>query len=182
MQPETWLPIPHFPNYEASSLGRIRNHLRSRIIKHRRSPSGYLVVNLRRSGKSYSAYVHRLVCAAFHGPHTPARPLVGHIDGSKLNNRPDNLRWVNASENQLYNYRHGKLGRGPKHPNARLSSRDIGDILALATTRTRADIARMYSVSPQHIFRIIRGISRTEDADHRSGPRDENGPPPPHPE
>jgi hypothetical protein len=165
MPPETWLPIPLFPNYDASSLGRIRNRLRNRIIKARRSHTGYMVVNLRRSGKSFSCYVHRLVCSAFHGPHTPARPLVGHGDGSKLNNRPENLRWVSASENQLDNYRHGKIGRGHRHPNARLSSRDIDDILSLTATHSYADIARLYKVSAQHISRIARGVSRA----HRHG-------------
>lgn len=69
---EVWRPIPDFPKYEASSLGRIRSLLfdRIRILKtdNRITNTGYETVSIRRSSGKRSMLVHRLVAAAFHGP------------------------------------------------------------------------------------------------------------------
>ena len=43
--------------------------------------------------------VHRLVCAAFHGPQPEGKPWVNHKDGVKNNNHADNLEWSSISEN-----------------------------------------------------------------------------------
>lgn len=44
-------------------------------------------------------FVHRLVCEAFHGEQPKDKPEVDHIDRDFLNNRADNLRWVDRFEN-----------------------------------------------------------------------------------
>jgi len=47
--------------------------------------------------------VHRIVATAFHGPEPSSEYVVDHIDTNRLNNRPDNLRWVTRLENILLN-------------------------------------------------------------------------------
>lgn len=47
--------------------------------------------------------VHRIVATAFHGPGPTSEYVVDHIDTNRLNNRPDNLRWVTRLENILLN-------------------------------------------------------------------------------
>lgn len=47
--------------------------------------------------------VHRIVATAFHGEPPNKDYVVDHIDTNKLNNRPENLRWVTRLENILLN-------------------------------------------------------------------------------
>lgn len=47
--------------------------------------------------------VHRIVATAYHGKQPSSGHVVDHIDTNRLNNRPDNLRWVTRLENILDN-------------------------------------------------------------------------------
>lgn len=57
-------------------------------------PNGYASVVISRKRKRTTIYLHRLILGA------PADLLVDHINGNKLDNRRENLRLVNGSQNQ----------------------------------------------------------------------------------
>jgi hypothetical protein len=59
---------------------------------------GYLKVSLSRENKSRSFSVHRLVALAFIS-NTYSKPEVNHIDGTKNNNKVDNLEFATTKEN-----------------------------------------------------------------------------------
>jgi hypothetical protein len=113
---EQWQPIPQWPGYEASNLGRIRSldrtatcgrPLHGRIISqwvlHGKQ---YRMVTLSYDGTYRNALVHRLVLSAFRG-----LPVAGqqcrHLDGNPTNNHLDNLAWGSGRENTVDQVRHG---------------------------------------------------------------------------
>ena len=74
--------------------------------RRRRLDEVWTFGNLNRHSGYFQIYghvVHRIVATAFHGPGPSAGHVVDHIDTNRLNNRPDNLRWVTRLENILLN-------------------------------------------------------------------------------
>lgn len=95
---EEWRAIPGHPNYEASSLGRIRSTARSedpRVLKTWLAGIGYQYVSL---GAKHKGAVHVLVAKTFHGPR-PEGQVVRHLDGTRLNNAPGNLAYGTQTQN-----------------------------------------------------------------------------------
>lgn len=93
---EQWAEIEADPEYDISSLGRVRKRRNGFYPKISVNKSiGYYHVTL--NGKPY--LLHRLLAQAFI-PNPEGKPEVDHIDGDKLNNDLSNLRWATRSENQ----------------------------------------------------------------------------------
>lgn len=100
-QNEIWKPIDGFPDYEVSDLGRVRSlkHCKIRILKQGISSRGYHNIVICQYGLTCTKNVHRLVAAAFLGV---SELQIDHINGNKLDNRIDNLRYCTDRENKSY--------------------------------------------------------------------------------
>lgn len=95
---EIWRPVHGWPQYEASSEGRVRHASTARVrrIYWHRTGYGFLVIGPRRQRETWG--VHQLVAAAFIGS-CPAAHEVNHIDLNKRNNRPGNLEYMTHLDN-----------------------------------------------------------------------------------
>ena len=127
MDNEIWLAIVgHEGFYEVSNLGRVRT-------AGRRMTKGFLTflsknkIMAQYSGgrcKNYRrvmlsnptrihAYVHTLVCRAFHGKKPSSDYVVCHRDDEGTNNRADNLYWGTPADNRA-DFERNHVGTG-KH-------------------------------------------------------------------
>lgn len=73
------------------------HHFDSKVLKPSMA-AGYYNVPLSVEGKYQDGLVHRLVAEAFI-PNPLKLPQVDHVDGNRLNNRVDNLRWISCKGN-----------------------------------------------------------------------------------
>jgi hypothetical protein len=95
------LNIPTEQVYQVSNLGRIRNRFNK--ILQGSTIQGYKSLNIRIQKTHRNFYVHKLVAQHF-CPHSKAEDFfVIHKDYDKLNNRHDNLKWVNRFELTQHN-------------------------------------------------------------------------------
>ena len=90
------------PQYEASTLGRLRRVGRSAILRQNAHGRGYLKLDISVGGKRHSVTAHSLVCEAFHGSRDGRQ--ANHLSGDKTDNRPSNLEWASAGENMRHSY------------------------------------------------------------------------------
>lgn len=103
---ERWLPIPGYPKYEVSDLGRVRSWHPWRgqeVPRHLHLSDwggGYVGVALYVNGRSSTKRLHNLVMLAFRGPR-PSGLVTRHIDGNPANTVLGNLTYGTYSENEL---------------------------------------------------------------------------------
>lgn len=166
---EEWRAIPGYEGiYEVSDHGKVRSLDRLNSRGHwiagapRRlvpTSEGYLQLKLHRDGEGKMHRVHSLVLSAFVGPR-PDGCEAAHADGSRDNNRLDNLRWATRSSNQHERARHGTSNRGRRNHTSRLTQIDVRAIRSLLSAGyAQAQIAAAFGVSGNAVWEIAHGRS-----------------------
>jgi hypothetical protein len=158
---ERWRSVVGFPNYEVSSLGRVRSRRNQTALKPGLSGKGqskYLCVSLSGSGgRPRTRLIHQLVLEAFAGPR-PKDSVARHLDGNRMNCRVENLVWGSRKENMADRRVHGRGNNGERNPRAKLNSAQVLEIRATALTKfSIAQLATKYGVSRTTIHNIRTG-------------------------
>lgn len=154
---EDWRFSPSFPDYEVSSLGRVRSHRRAGLVKAMKpSPDtkGRLQVSLTLpdGSRKRTIGVHRLVAEAFLGP-KPQGQVIRHLDGNASNNSLANLSYGTRSENTYDSIDHRT------HPPLKLTPEAVAEIrVAYANGRyTQRQLAEAYGVTQSNIHLVVTG-------------------------
>lgn len=105
------LPIPGYcNNYYVDKEGIVYSMVHTgysgarrvepKVLKQIKNNSGYLRVALRKKGKTYFEFVHRLVLITF-TPNKTSNLQVDHINNIKTDNMLSNLQWLTPKANIL---------------------------------------------------------------------------------
>jgi len=172
---EIWKPVDSiFGILEVSSFGRTRRVARPIVYKDGRSgmlSSGLLNGSIGKIGyKSVSVgpnkyYVHRLVAEAFHGSPQAgmAKKTVNHLNGDKLDNRPENLEWATYKMNNDHarrtglNKQHGERCNLVKHSDQFIQA--VRNVHA-AYKPNYTELGRIFGLRDGHVGQIIKGQTR----------------------
>lgn len=125
-----WKPIKGFENYFVSNKGDIFNIKTGKLKAKRKTKNGYLITDLKESGRKQTVYIHRVVATAFL-INEKYLPCVNHKDEDKTNNAVENLEWCDVRYNNCYKNRHKKVGKILRELSPlgkRVKNIDTGDI------------------------------------------------------
>ena len=92
---------PSYSNFFTTDNGGVYNSRTGKELGNKPSKNGYIRISIRPRGeKAISLLAHVFIWEAFNNEETSKYFKIIHIDGDKLNNRPDNLkRVINESSN-----------------------------------------------------------------------------------
>ena len=90
--------IKGYENYVIYEDGRVYSRKTKMYLYSGTGKEGYHYVRLNKNGKGKKFYIHRLI-AEYYIPNPDNKSHIDHIDGNKLNNNINNLRWVTNGEN-----------------------------------------------------------------------------------
>ena len=159
MAEEIWKKIQGHAHYEVSSLRRVRSSHRSpkgqwRLLRPGLISVGYLSVAL---GRGNTKLVHRLVAEAFFGTCPPGHEVL-HTDGSRDNNRVENLRYGTRAENIEDSKAHGTFRIGLiKKSKISPESRNLVKQMYESGKYTKKYLAGLFGVCDATIIKTLRG-------------------------
>lgn len=119
---------------------------------------GYKLVSVSINNKRVKFFVHRLVAMAFVDGYSPELS-VNHINGDKLDNRPENLEWITLAENTKHQWKTGLVDlRGENSPTHKLSQNQVIHIRkALRAGVSANSLSIIAGVDPSTIYLIEKG-------------------------
>ena len=151
---EIWKPIEGYPDYEVSSMGRVKSlkYGKEKILKNCKDGKGYLYVNLCKEGKPKNYFIHRLVAQAFL-PNPNNLPQVNHRNENKTDNRVENLEYCDSK----YNINFGTRTEKTQKPILQFTKN--GDFIKKWNSATQ--IQRELGFNNSHISNCCKGKRKT---------------------
>ena len=157
MESEDIRPIGFLPNTFISRDGRLWRNGKEK--KFTVGSIGYEVVSFSINNKTKTYYKHRLLLHAFVGK-CPDGCEVLHINGNRLDNRLENLRWGTRKENVSDAIKHGTATIGSKNGAAKLTDEMIKTIRQSRLINDSVDkLSNQFQVSATTIRRVLNGLT-----------------------
>jgi hypothetical protein len=159
---EQWKPVVGFASYEVSNLGRVRRCLACRgsyvgkLLKLKLGTRRYWLASLYIHPKIHERAVHQLVMHAFVGPQAKGIE-VRHLDGSRTNNRLDNLAYGTKADNIADAKRHGTFPLLERRPGAKLTRAKAVEIYTSKESTTT--LSERYGVDIGVIRQVKLGLT-----------------------
>jgi hypothetical protein len=127
-----------------------------KLLKPSLGKRGYYVVWITDTNRRRSAYLHTLICTAFHGP-CPADMECRHKDGDPRNCLPNNLEWGSHYQNMVDRSRHDRVRKGEAHKDAKLTEAKVRVVRWMhAGGLGVTDIARFFGVYHYTITAVVK--------------------------
>lgn len=169
---EEWRTIPDWPEYQVSSLGRVRSSRfiagrgrktgssgKWRIIAGGVDKNGYkkFILTRDKEPKRYCMRLCSMVTTLFHGP-KPEDCVATHLNGNCRDDRACNLAWRSQKDNMSDKVGHGTAQRGSRHANANLNEFKVLQIKRLLRDKTnKEEILSEFDVTPTQLMFIEQG-------------------------
>lgn len=120
--------------------------------------NGYYTVSAKLGSVRPKMLVHRLIAMAFVDGYSEGL-TVNHINGNKLDNRPENLEWITRDNNTKHEWETGLVDlRGENAPNHKLTQKQVMHIRkALRLGVSANSLAIISNVNPSTIYLIQAG-------------------------
>lgn len=162
----TWKQVPGFPNYWVSNTGLVCNVQAEMLCNpYTDKKGGHMLKLLGQRGISW-VMLPKLVASCFVPNEDLRLTHVVHINGQRLDNRAENLRWAHRSElTQELLDTTSKIVRGPRpHCPFHLSPEDVQAIREGAAVGVSMFVlAREFGCSRTSIANILRGDTHRND-------------------
>lgn len=168
---DIWRIIPSFPDYEVSSLGKVRRLTPRKDGKpnllltpqgQKRGQYTTWIVGLfpqgTKPGYCVRRTISRLVCEAFHGAPPSIEHHAAHRDGNPGNNAQENIYWAMPKENIYDQMRHGTFAtRESGRKKGCCTVREVNAMLFLYSQKVSATIlAKAFGLRRTSVHQILK--------------------------